>query len=123
MGQGRLPIPEHELEVHLGALGSALADGVKRDFGDGAAVRGMRVSVGLVENLARGHAQVSHYRPRLPSPPHPTCTLDASPLPLTPPAQLLYANYQQMSERLNEANASGEINRKAEMKRIFGIDI
>ena len=58
MGQGRLPIPEHELEVHLGALGSALADGVKRDFGDGAAVRGMSVSVGLVENLARGHAQV-----------------------------------------------------------------
>ena len=61
--------------------------------------------------------------PRLPSPLHPICTLDASPPPLPPPAQLLYANYQQMSERLNEANASGEINRKAEMKRIFVIDI
>ena len=38
-------------------------------------------------------------------------------------AQSLYANHSQMAAKLAEANAAGEIGRKEEMKRIFGIDV
>ena len=35
----------------------------------------------------------------------------------------LFADHQKNAERLAEANRVGEIGRKEEMKRIFGIDI
>ena len=38
-------------------------------------------------------------------------------------AQSLYANHSQMAAKLAEANAAGEVGRKEEMKRIFGIEV
>ena len=50
--------------------------------------------------------------------------------PLTAPArhacrhsERLFFDHQKNAERLAEANRVGEIGRKAEMKRIFGIEI
>ena len=72
----------------------ALEEAVLKDFGaQHAKIQGVAVSAALVEELAQEHS--SH----------------------------LFVEHQKNAERLAEANRLGEIGRKDEMKRIFGIEI
>ena len=77
----------------MAALGRALAEAIGRDFGGLDSIQGLQLRPKVIERLAREHAQA------------------------------LYANHSQMAAKLAEANATGEIGRKEEMKRIFGIEI
>ena len=94
MGQGRLPIMGAAHQTHCKALGVAIASCVERDFGkQHAKIQGVPISAELVEELAKQHSD------------------------------RLFFDHQKNAERLAEANRVGEIGRKAEMKRIFGIDV
>lgn len=94
MGQGRLPISGYELERHIVALGKAVEAAVVKDFGaEHCAIQGVPVKAALVESLARQHSNSLH------------------------------AQHQLMAEKLAEANRMGELGRKDEMKRIFGVEI
>ncbi|KAL1503574.1 hypothetical protein AB1Y20_012052 [Prymnesium parvum] len=94
MGQGRLPVVAAEVEEHVVALGKALVLAIERDFGrEHNSIQGVPLSAPLIETLAREHS-----------------------------TQLFVAHHH-MSERLAEANRVGEIGRKEEVKRIFGLDI
>lgn len=85
---------QSEQELHIAALGTALEAAVERDFGrEHNAIQGVPVTAGLIENLAREHAST------------------------------LAVNHQEMAEKLAEANRMGELGRKEEVKRIFGLDI
>jgi hypothetical protein len=90
MGQGRLPVPDRELQIHIVALGKAVEAGVQRDFAGHTAIQGTPITAALVEELARQHAR------------------------------LLHANHIEMNDKLAVANQAGEEGRKQEMKRIFG---
>jgi hypothetical protein len=94
MGQGRLPVAPYEQDAHFAALGRALHAAVLRDFGpEHCTLHGAPVGAGLVEHLAREHSR------------------------------LLYLQQQVFGNSLAEANRLGEVGRKEEMKRIFGIDM
>ena len=94
MGQGRLPIPGAPQETHCTALGKALEAAVLKDFGPAhAKIQGVPISAQLVEDLAKEHSNK------------------------------LFVDHQKNAERLAEANRLGELGRKEEMKRIFGIDV
>ena len=97
MGQGRLPIPGAPQERHCTALGKALEAAVRKDFVyDGAShtkIQGVAISAELITELARNHSD------------------------------LLFVDHQKNAERLAEANRLGELGRKEEMKRIFGIEV
>ena len=94
MGQGRLPVSEGEQERHIAALARALAVAVARDFGAGrASIEGVDIDAPLIDDLARKHRA------------------------------LLYAQQRGLSRVLAEANRQGEVGRKEEMKRIFGVEI
>ncbi len=93
-GQGRMPITGAAPHAaHCRALGVALEAAVGRDFGAAhCAVGGLAITAGVVEELAKQHAAK------------------------------LFAEHGVAQERLNEANRLGEIGRKEEIKRIFGIE-
>ena len=94
MGQGRLPIPGAPQEKHCEALGRALQAAIEKDFGPThTKIQGVPISAALIESLAKEHSS------------------------------MLFVDHQKNAERLAEANRLGEIGRKEEMKRIFGIDI
>ena len=94
MGQGRLPIMGEPQTRHCKALGVALADAVAKDFGKGSAkIQGVAITPAMIEQLAKTHSD------------------------------RLFFDHQKNAERLAEANREGEIGRKAEMKRIFGIEV
>ena len=94
MGQGRLPVAPYEQDAHFVALGRALCDAVKRDFGpEACTIQGAAVTPQLVEELAREHSR------------------------------LLFLQQQVLGNSLAEANRLGEVGRKDEMKRIFGIEM
>lgn len=94
MGQGRLPLAGPEFERHIVGLGKALTLAVERDFGqEHNSIQGVPVTAGLVETLAREHSTQ------------------------------LFVGHHHMSEKLAEANRMGELGRKDEVKRIFGLDI
>ena len=94
MGQGRLPLVGSEVERHYEGLGKALTLAVDRDFGrEHNAIQGVPVSAELVMTLAREHSTQLHVA------------------------------HHHMSEKLAEANRMGELGRKEEVKRIFGLDI
>ena len=72
----------------------ALAVAVARDFGAGrASIEGVDIDAPLIDDLARKHRA------------------------------LLYAQQRGLSRVLAEANRQGEVGRKEEMKRIFGVEI
>jgi len=94
MGQGRLPLMGEGHAKHCKALGVALEKAVEKDFGTAhTKIQGVPISASLIEDLAKQHAD------------------------------RLFFDHQKNAERLAEANRLGEIGRKEEMKRIFGIDI
>ena len=93
MGQGRLPVSEGEQERHIAALARALAVAVARDFAGRASIEGVDIDAPLIDDLARKHRA------------------------------LLYAQQRGLSRVLAEANRQGEVGRKEEMKRIFGVEI
>ena len=79
---------------HCKALGVALEKAIERDFGKQLSkIQGVAISAALIEDLARQHSD------------------------------RLFVDHQKNAERLAEANRVGEIGRKEEMKRIFGIEI
>ena len=84
-------------ERHCTALGKALEAAVRKDFVyDGAShtkIQGVAISAELITELARNHSD------------------------------LLFVDHQKNAERLAEANRLGELGRKEEMKRIFGIEV
>ena len=82
------------MERHIEGLGKALTLAVDRDFGrEHNAIQGVVVTGELVKQLAREHATQLHVQ------------------------------HHHMSEKLAEANRIGEVGRKEEVKRIFGLDI
>ena len=94
MGQGRLPIMGEPQTRHCKALGVALAAAVEKDFGKPhTKIQGVAVSPAMIEEVAKTHSD------------------------------RLFFDHQKAAERLAEANRVGEVGRKAEMKRIFGIEI
>lgn len=94
MGQGRLPIPGEAQDRHCEALGRALEAAIHKDFGAvHSRIQGVPISASLIESLAKEHSNK------------------------------LFVDHQKNAERLAEANRLGELGRKEEMKRIFGIDI
>ena len=94
MGQGRLPIMGDPQMTHCRALGVALEKAIEKDFGKAhAKIQGVPISAQLVEELAKQHSD------------------------------RLFFDHQKNAERLAEANRVGELGRKEEMKRIFGIEI
>jgi hypothetical protein len=94
MGQGRLPIMGDPQMTHCRALGVALEKAIEKDFGkQHAKIQGVPISAQLVEELAKQHSD------------------------------RLFFDHQKNAERLAEANRVGELGRKEEMKRIFGIEI
>jgi len=94
MGQGRLPIMGDPQLRHCKALGVAIEKAVEKDFGKQLTkIQGVPISAPLVEELAKTHSD------------------------------RLFFDHQKNGERLAEANRVGEIGRKEEMKRIFGIEI
>jgi len=94
MGQGRLPCPGEPQRVHCAALGTALEKAVIKDFGaEHSKIQGVPMGAALIEDISKEHSSK------------------------------LFFDHQQNSERLAEANKLGEIGRKEEMKRIFGIEV
>ena len=94
MGQGRLPITGQPQTAHCKALGKAVEQAVVRDFGPSLrSIQGVQVTAALVESLAKEHTSS------------------------------LFGEHYRAAERLAEANKQGEIGRKDEMKRIFGLEI
>ena len=94
MGQGRLPVAPYEQDAHFVALGRALRGAILKDFGaEASTIQGAQVTETIIEELAREHSR------------------------------LLYLQQQVMGNALADANRLGEVGRKDEMKRIFGIDM
>jgi len=94
MGQGRLPLPGEPQQRHCAALGVALEAAVLKDFGPQASkLQGVALGAKLLEEIAKEHSSK------------------------------LFFDHAKNSERLAEANRLGEIGRKEEMKRIFGIEV
>ena len=93
MGQGRLPIPGEPQRKHCEALGVALEAAIEKDFGPShTKIQGVPMGSKLLEELAKEHSTK------------------------------LFYDHAKNAERLAEANRLGEIGRKEEMKRIFGIE-
>jgi hypothetical protein len=94
MGQGRLPIPGEPQARHVRALGKALSAAIVKDFGAAhAKIQGVPIAPQLLEEIAKEHSD------------------------------RLFVDHTKNAERLAEANRLGELGRKDEMKRIFGIEI
>ena len=94
MGQGRLPLHGEPQRIHCVAIGVALEAAIVKDFGvSHAKLQGVHLGAELLEELAKEHSSK------------------------------LFYDYSKNSERLAEANRLGELGRKEEMKRIFGIDV
>ena len=94
MGQGRLPVSKAEADRHCTGLGKALEAAVVKDFGVlHSKIQGVSMSASLITDLAQQHTNK------------------------------LFVDHQKNAERLAEANRLGELGRKEEMKRIFGIDV
>jgi len=94
MGQGRLPQTGEPQKIHCKALGTALEKAIERDFGkEHMKIQGVLMESQLLEDLSKEHSDK------------------------------LFFDHQQNSQRLAEANRIGEIGRKEEMKRIFGIEV
>ena len=94
MGQGRLPVAPYEQDAHYVALGKGLRAALLKDFGpEASTIQGAQVTETIIEELSREHSR------------------------------LLYLQQHVMGNALAEANRLGEVGRKDEMKRIFGIDM
>jgi hypothetical protein len=94
MGQGRLPQPGPPQERHCVALGKALEIAIEKDFGVAhGKIQGVPISANLIQEIAKEHSSK------------------------------LFYDHTKNAERLAEANRLGEIGRKEEMKRIFGIEV
>ena len=94
MGQGRLPLHGEPQRIHCAAIGVALEAAIVKDFGASyAKIQGVYMSAKLLEELAKEHSSK------------------------------LFYDHSKNSERLAEANRLGELGRKEEMKRIFGIEV
>ena len=94
MGQGRLPIFGERKGQHCTAIGKALEAAILKDFGAAnTKIQGVPISASLIQQLAEAHSDQLHI------------------------------DHQKNAEKLAEANRLGELGRKDEMKRIFGIEI
>jgi len=94
MGQGRLPQPGDPQTRHCAALGKALEAAILKDFGaQHTKIQGVPMAAKLIEEIAKEHSSK------------------------------LFYDHSKNSERLAEANRLGEIGRKEEIKRVFGLDI
>ena len=93
-GAGSHEAPTYSVSFETKNVGIALEAAIAKDFGHAhTKIQGVPVSASLIEGLAQKHS--SH----------------------------MFVEHQRNAERLAEANRLGEIGRKDEMKRIFGIEI